>query len=38
MEQDFSPGGAGMKWVERIKRDIAEGKFRPFAEGRNQRR
>ena len=37
LEQDFSPGGAGMAWIEEVDRDIAAGKFRPMAEGRKQR-
>ena len=34
MANDFSPGGRGMELAERIKRDIATGKARPFEEGR----
>ena len=31
--KDFSPGGRGMAWAERVKREIAEGKARPMEEG-----
>ena len=37
IERDFSPGGAGMKLLEEVKRDIAAGKSQPFEEGRKQR-
>lgn len=30
MVQDFIPGGRGMAWAERVKRQIAEGKARPM--------
>lgn len=33
MVKDFSPGGRGMAWAERVKREIAEGKARPMEEG-----
>ncbi len=33
MVKDFSPGGRGMAWAESVKRQIAEGKARPMAEG-----
>ena len=33
MVQDFSPGGRGMVLVERVKREIAQGKAVPFKEG-----
>ena len=33
MEQDFSPGGRGMAFVEQVQREIAEGKARPMEEG-----
>ena len=36
MVKDFSPGGRGMELAERIKRDIAAGRARPFEEGRAQ--
>ena len=38
LERDFSPGGAGMKLLEKVDRDIDAGKFQPFAEGRKQHR
>lgn len=33
MVKDFSPGGRGMAWAERVKRQIAEGQARPMEEG-----
>ena len=33
MEQDFSPGGRGHHLVERINREIDEGKFSPLEGG-----
>ena len=33
MVNDFAPGGRGMAWAERVKREIAEGKARPMEEG-----
>ena len=38
MERDFSPGGRGFHLVERVKREIAEGKARPMQEGFAQRK
>ena len=38
MVQDFSPGGRGLAWAERVKRQIAEGKARPMEEGFAERR
>ena len=38
MAKDFSPGGRGAHLVEEIKREIAEGKARPMAEGFAQHR
>ena len=38
MVEDFSPGGRGMALVERVKRQIAEGKARPMEEGFAERR
>ena len=32
MVKDFSPGGRGYHLVEKVKRDIAEGKARPMKE------
>jgi hypothetical protein len=37
MVRDFGPGGSGMVWVERVKRQIAEGEARPMEEGFAQR-
>ncbi len=33
MVKDFSPGGRGMAWVEKVKREIAEGKATSLEEG-----
>ena len=33
MVKDFSPGGRGYHLVEKLKKDIAEGKARPMEEG-----
>lgn len=33
MVQDFSPGGRGMAWAEKVKREIAEGRALPFEGG-----
>jgi len=33
MIQDFSPGGRGTAWAERVKREIAEGKALTFEDG-----
>lgn len=33
MVKDFTPGGRGMAWAARVKRQIAEGKARPMEEG-----
>ena len=38
MQRDFSPGGRGMKFLEQVKREIAEGNARPIAEGFTERR
>ena len=38
MVKDFSPGGRGSRLVERVKRDIAEGKARAMEEGFAERR
>lgn len=38
MEKDFSPGGRGIAWGERVKADIAAGKFTPLEEGLRVRR
>lgn len=37
MVEDFSPGGRGSHLVEKISRQIDEGKFRPMGEGFRQR-
>ena len=31
--RDFSPGGAGMPFLEEMKADAQAGKFKPFEEG-----
>lgn len=36
MAKDFSPGGRGMILVEKVKREIAEGKTTSLQEGRAQ--
>ncbi len=36
MVADFSPGGRGMALVEKVKREVAEGKAVPFEEGLEQ--
>ena len=33
MVQDFSPGGRGAAWAERVKREIAAGKATSFEQG-----
>jgi len=38
MERDFSAGGAAIPLVEEMKADARAGKFRPFEEGRPQKR
>jgi hypothetical protein len=38
MAKDFSPTGLGAHLVEKVKREIAEGKARPMEEGFAQRR
>ena len=38
IEQDFSPGGAGIALLQEMKADARAGKFRPFEQGRPQRR
>ena len=32
MAKDFTPGGRGMAWAEKVKRQLAEGKTRPMDE------
>lgn len=38
IERDFAPGGAGRAILEEMKADVRGGKFRPFEEGRPQKR
>jgi hypothetical protein len=38
IERDFSPGGAGGALIEEMKADVRAGKFRPFEQGRLQKR
>jgi len=38
LERDFSPGGAGLALLDEMKADAQAGKFRPFEQGRPQRR
>ena len=33
MVKDFTAGGGGMAWAERVKRQMAEGNARPMEEG-----
>jgi hypothetical protein len=37
LEQDFSPGGAGMALLDRVKAQVDRGESKPMAEGRRQR-
>jgi len=37
MVKDFSPGGRGSHLVDKINRQIDEGKFRPMSEGFRER-
>ena len=34
IERDFSPGGAGMELLGRVKKQVSDGLSRPFSEGR----
>jgi hypothetical protein len=36
IEQDFSPGGAGIDLLGRIKAKVSQGESAPLAEGRNR--
>lgn len=36
IERDFSPGGAGMPFLEEMKADAQAGRFKPFEEGRQR--
>ena len=38
IERDFAAGGAGRSLLEKMKADVRAGKFRPFEEGRPQKR
>jgi hypothetical protein len=38
IDRDFSPGGASVALLEEMKADARAGKFRPFEQGRPQRR
>ena len=37
IELDFSPGGAGMTLLDRVKKQVSEGQSRPLSEGRPRR-
>lgn len=37
MMKDFTPGGRGADWAERVERQIAEGKARPMEVGFGER-
>jgi hypothetical protein len=34
IERDFSPGGAGMELLDRVRKQVRDGLSRPFSEGR----
>jgi hypothetical protein len=36
IERDFSPGGAGMELLDRVKKQVSDGLSRPFSEGRSR--
>jgi len=36
LERDFSPGGAGMKLLDRVRNQVRRGQSRPFSEGRRR--
>ena len=38
MVKDFSPGGRGTTWADRVKRQIARGEAHPIEEGLARRR
>lgn len=38
IEKDFSPGGRGAAWGEKVEGDIAAGRFTPLDEGLRRRR
>ena len=37
LEQDFSPGGAGMALLDRVRAQVGRGESKPMAEGRERR-
>jgi hypothetical protein len=37
IEHDFSPGGAGMELLDRVKKQVGDGLSRPLSEGRPRR-
>ena len=37
MVEDFTSGGRGAAWAERVKRQMAEGRARPMGEGFSER-
>jgi len=37
LEQDFSPGGAGMALLDRVRAQVDRGESKPMAEGRLRR-
>ena len=36
LEQDFSPGGAGMTLLDRVRAQVGQGESKPMAEGRQR--
>lgn len=38
MQRDFSPGGQGKRFLDQVKREIAQGPVRPIEEGFAKRR
>jgi hypothetical protein len=37
IERDFSPGGAGMDLLAKVRKQVSDGLSRPFSEGRPRR-
>jgi hypothetical protein len=37
IERDFSPGGAGMELLDRVKKQVSDGLSRPLSKGRPRR-
>ena len=37
LDQDFSPGGAGMALLDRVRAQVGRGESKPMAEGRERR-